>query len=221
MTAVAAPSDVERPRVLIAADNAATRTGVRLALSQTADCFEADDDERVAEVAARDAPDVCFLVFDPARRGIRAAAELRARVPRTQVVVMTRRVDSEECIAAVRAGAAGYLSQGIDPARLSYVVDSLLHGEAAIPRRLVQGLIDEIRGRDRRRRLELPERRQVELTARESDVVEGLRQRMSTREMADLLGISQVTVRRHLSAVAHKVDARTRAELLRVLDDRE
>jgi DNA-binding NarL/FixJ family response regulator len=220
VSALAASGEADRPRVLIAADNAATRTGVRLALGQTADCFEADDDERVAEVALRDHADVCFLVFDPPGRGIQATAAIRAAAPWTQVVVMTRRIDAEECLAAVRAGAAGYLSQAIDPARLSHVVDGLLHGEAAIPRRLVRGLIDEVRGRDRRRRLELPERRQVELTAREADVVEALCHGMSTRQIADLLGISQVTVRRHLSAVAHKVDARTRAELLRLLDDR-
>ncbi len=130
---------------------------------------------------------------------------------------MTRRIDEDEFIAAVRAGATGYVSQGIDPARLPYVIRGVMRGEAAVPRRFVGRLIDELRGRERRRHLELHEQRRVELTPREWDVVEGLRQGMSTREIAQSLGISEVTVRRHLSGVHQKLGVRTRSELLQLV----
>jgi two-component system, NarL family, nitrate/nitrite response regulator NarL len=168
--------------------------------------------------AVRDQPDVCVVDFDPPGRAIRTVAAIASKVPRASVVVMTRRIDEEEFIAAVRAGAVGYLPEGVNPARLPYVVRSLMRGEAAVPRALVPRLIDELRGREgRRRHLDLHERKRVELTAREWEVVDLLRKGMSTRGIAELLGISAVTVRRHVSAVHGKLGIRSRAELLRLL----
>ena len=153
---------------------------------------------------------------------MRAAAEITAKVPGASVLLMTRRIDEDEFVAAVRAGALGYLSEGVDPERLPHVLRSLLRGEAVVPRELVGRLIDEMRGRDeRRRRLELPDRRRIDVTAREWEVLELLRQGMTTQGVADLLGITPVTVRRHTSAVQQKLGIRTRGELLRVLAGQE
>jgi DNA-binding NarL/FixJ family response regulator len=215
MTAAAADATL-KARVLIAGDHVATRTGVRLALAGSADCSEADDADQAVAAALRDRPDVCLIDFDPPRRGIRTVAEIISKVPEASVVVMTRKIDPEEFIAAVQAGATGYVSEGIDPSRLPHVVRGLMRGEAAVPRALVTRLIDELRGREQRRHLELHERR-IEMTTREWEVVESLRKGMSTREIAQLLGIADVTVRRHISGVHHKLGIRTRAELLRLL----
>ena len=137
--------------MLIAADHPATRTGVRLALADAADCSEAGDADTAVAAAVREQPDVCFVDFDPPGRAIRAVAEITSKVPRASVVVMTRHIDEEEFIAAVRAGAIGYLLEGVDPARLPFVIRSVMRGEAAVPRALVPRLIEEIRGRERRR----------------------------------------------------------------------
>ena len=221
MTALAV-SPGGKARVLIAADHLATRTGLRLALGEAADCSEADDAVTAIATAIRDQPDVCVVDFDPPGRAIRAVAEITSKVPGSSVVVMTRRIDEEEFIAAVRAGAIGYLPEGVDPARLPHVVRSLMRGEAAVPRSLVPRLIDELRGREgRRRHLDLYERKRVELTAREWEVVDLLRKGKSTRSIAELLGISAVTVRRHVSAVHGKLGVRSRAELLRLLASNE
>jgi two-component system, NarL family, nitrate/nitrite response regulator NarL len=204
--------------VLIAADHVATRTGMRLALADAAECSEAGDAEAAVAAAVREKPDVCVVDFDPPARAIRAAAEITAKVPQASVVMITHRIDEDEFVAAVRAGATGYLAQGVDPSRLPHVVRSVMRGEAAVPRVLVARLIDELRGRDgRRHHLELHERRRVELTAREWEVVDLLRQGMSTRSVAETLGISAVTVRRHVSAVHGKLGVRSRAELLELL----
>jgi DNA-binding NarL/FixJ family response regulator len=191
---------------------------MRLALADAAECSEAEDAESAVAAAIRDKPDVCVVDFDPPARAIRAAAEITARVPQALVVVITHRVDEEEFLAAVRAGATGYLPEGVDPSRLPHVVRSVMRGEAAVPRALVARLIDEFRHREgRRRHLEVHERRRVELTAREWEVVELLRQGHSTRSIAEALGISAVTVRRHVSAVHGKLGSGTRGELLRLL----
>ncbi len=215
---VLAPQVPARARVLIAADRLATRTGMRLALAEDAECSEAGDAEAAVAAAVRDKPDVCVFDFDPPGRAIRATAEITSRVPEASVVMFTRRMDEEEFLAAVRAGATGYLPEDVDPARLPYVVRSVMRGEAAVPRALVARLIDELRGREgRRRSFQIQERRRVELTAREWDVVDLLRQGLSTRSIAEILGISAVTVRRHVSAVHGKLGVNTRAELLELL----
>ncbi len=208
---VLAPQVPAKARVLIAADRLATRTGMRLALAEDAECSEAGDAEAAVAAAVRDKPDVCVFDFDPPGRAIRATAEITSRVPEASVVMFTRRMDEEEFLAAVRAGAAGYLPE-------DYVVRSVMRGEAAVPRALVARLIDELRGREgRRRSFQIQERRRVELTAREWDVVDLLRQGLSTRSIAEILGISAVTVRRHVSAVHGKLGVNTRAELLELL----
>jgi len=215
---VLAPQVPSKARVLIAADRLATRTGMRLALAEDAECSEAGDAEAAVAAAVRDKPDVCVFDFDPPGRAIRATAEITSRVPEASVVMFTRRMDEEEFLAAVRAGVTGYLPEDVDPARLPYVVRSVMRGEAAVPRALVARLIDELRGREgRRRSFQIQERRRVELTAREWDVVDLLRQGLSTRSIAEILGISAVTVRRHVSAVHGKLGVNTRAELLELL----
>jgi DNA-binding NarL/FixJ family response regulator len=215
---VLAPQIPAKARVLIAADRLATRTGMRLALADDAECSEAGDAEAAVAAAVRDKPDVCVFDFDPPGRAIRATAEITSRVPEASVVMFTRRMDEEEFLAAVRAGVTGYLPEDVDPARLPYVVRSVMRGEAAVPRALVARLIDELRGREgRRRSFQIQERRRVELTAREWDVVDLLRQGLSTRSIAEILGISAVTVRRHVSAVHGKLGVNTRAELLELL----
>jgi DNA-binding NarL/FixJ family response regulator len=215
---VLAPQAPAKARVLIGADRLATRTGMRLALAHDADCSEADDAETAVATAVRDKPDVCVFDFDPPGRAIRATAEITSKVPEASVVMFTRRIDEEEFLAAVRAGATGYLPEDVDPSRLPYVVRSVMRGEAAVPRALVARLIDELRGREgRRRSFDVQERRHVELTAREWDVVDLLRQGLSTRSIAEILGISAVTVRRHVSAVHGKLGVHTRAELLELL----
>jgi DNA-binding NarL/FixJ family response regulator len=202
--------------VLIAADHDATRKGIRMALAGAADCSEAADADEAVDTAVRERPDVCVVDFSPARRGIRAAAEITSRSPGATVVVMTDRIDEEEFLTAIRAGATGYVSQQIDPERLPHLIRGVMRGEAAVPRVLVRRLLAELRGRERRR-IALRERQGVEFTEREWQVVEALQGGLTTREIADRLSIAEVTVRRHISGAGQKVGVRTRTELLALL----
>jgi DNA-binding NarL/FixJ family response regulator len=208
-----APGRQAKARVLIAADHDATRTGMRLALADAADCSEVADADAAVDAALRERPDVCVVDFSPPGRGIRAAAEITTRLPGATVVVMTDHIDEEEFLTAMQAGAAGYVSQQIDPSRLPHLILGVMRGEAAVPRTLVTRLIAEFRGRERRR-VTLRERQGVELTRREWQVVEALQGGLTTREIAGRLSIAEVTVRRHISGVGQKVGARTRSELL-------
>jgi DNA-binding NarL/FixJ family response regulator len=203
-------------KVLIAAEALPTRTGLRLALERDVDCVEAGDGPSAVAAARAAQPDVCVIDLEAQRQRLRTVNELQARVPEAAIIVLTDRLDEDEFMAVVRAGAAGYLPANVDPSRLPAVVQSVMRGETAFPRRFVRRLIDELRGRGDRYSLSV-EGRSVTLTGREWEVVELFRLGYSTREIAERLGISQITARRHLGAIEAKVGARTRAELLDIL----
>jgi DNA-binding NarL/FixJ family response regulator len=214
---VSTTAQEKRTHVLIAAERLPTRVGLRLALEPEARCTEAADADSAVDAAIRDRPDVCLLGLDTVGQGLRVANEIATRVPSAAVILLTNRLDEEEFMAAVRAGASGYLTSSLDPARLPHVVRGALRGEPAVPRRFVSRLLDELRTRERRRSVVLEGRGRVALTSREWDVVELLLRSATTAEIAAELGVAPVTVRRHLGSVERKLGVSTRAEVVELL----
>jgi len=203
--------------VLIAAERLPTRIGLRLALEPGARCTEATDADSAVDAAVRDHPDVCLLELDPSGQSLRVVNEIVSKVPSAAVILLTDRLDEEEFMAAVRAGASGYLTQSLDPKRLPYVVAGALRGEPAVPRKFVSRLLDELKTRERRRSVVVDGRGRVALTTREWEVVDLLLRSASTSEIAAQLGVAPVTVRRHLGSVERKLGVSTRAEVVALL----
>ncbi len=212
-----ATAPTKRAHVLIAAERLPTRVGLRLALEPEARCTEAADAESAVDAAVRDRPDVCLLGLDPGGQTLRVVTEIVARVPSAAVILLTSKLDEEEFMAAVRAGASGYVTQNLDPKRLPHVVQGALRGESAVPRRFVSRLLDELRTRERRRSVVLAGRGRVALTSREWEVAEMLLRSATTSEIASRLGVAPVTVRRHVGSVERKLGVSTRAEVIALL----
>jgi DNA-binding NarL/FixJ family response regulator len=207
-------------RVLIADDHPPTRAGVRAALESGGFtvCAEAADAKQAIEAADRERPDVCVLDIHMPGDGIYAAETISRRLPEAAVVMLTVSRTDADLFNALRAGASGYLLKDIDPIRLPLALRGVLEGEAALPRRLVALLIEEFRERKRRRRIPLVGRRGVELTDREWEVLELMKQGQTTDEIATRLFISPVTVRTHVSAVLRKLHVTTREAALELLE---
>jgi DNA-binding NarL/FixJ family response regulator len=209
-----------RIRVLIADDHPPTRAGVRAALEKDdfVVCAEVPDAQGAIEAARRERPDVCLLDIQMPGDGIHAAETISHELPEAPVVMLTVSRTDEDLFNALRAGASGYLLKDIDPERLPLALRGVLEGEAALPRRLVALLIEEFRERKRRRRIPLVGRRGVELTDREWEVLELMKQGLETQEIAARLFISPVTVRTHVSAILKKLHVPTREAALALLD---
>jgi DNA-binding NarL/FixJ family response regulator len=207
-------------RVLIADDHPPTRAGVKAALERGGFvvCAEAPDARTAIQAARREGPDVCLLDIHMPGDGIRAAETISHELPDAAVVMLTVSRTDEDLFNALRAGASGYLLKDIDPARLPLALRGVLEGEAALPRRLVALLIEEFRERKRRRRIPLVGRRAAELTDREWEVLEAMRQGLTTDEIAARLFISPVTVRTHISAILRKLHVETREAALELLE---
>jgi DNA-binding NarL/FixJ family response regulator len=208
-------------RVLVADDHPPTRAGVRAALEQHGEftvCAEAPDGDSAVEAARRERPNVCLLDINMPGDGIRAAETISRELPDTAVVMLTVSRADEDLFDALRAGASGYLLKDIDPARLPHALQGVLEGEAALPRHLVTLLIEEFRERRRRRRIPLVGRRSVELTDREWEVLDLMRDGLPTEEIAARLFISPVTVRSHVSAILRKLQVPSREDALKLLE---
>jgi DNA-binding NarL/FixJ family response regulator len=208
-----------RPRVLIADDHAPTRAGVRMALERGGCqvCAEVSNAGDAVRAAMSERPDVCVIDLDMPGDGLRAIAGITSQRPELPVLVLTVSGRADDMFDALRAGASGYLLKDMDPTGLATAVHAAIAGEATIPGALTTSLIDEFRHRPAGRTLTLDQSRRVTLTQREWDVLELLDQGRSTAEMASRLFLSQVTVRRHVSTLLHKLGVDSREEARRVL----
>jgi DNA-binding NarL/FixJ family response regulator len=149
--------------------------------------------------------------------GNRAATEILRALPGTRVVMLSASSADVDMFEALLAGASGYLLKDSDAERLPFALRGVLRGEAALPRMLTARLIEEFRAREQRRRgLSLPGR-QVQLSDREWEVLDLMRDGCSTGEIAGRLAISPVTVRRHVQAVLQKLGVPGRCEALKLL----
>lgn len=211
------PTDRAIP-VVIADDHAPTREDVRFALEQDGRFVvvaEAEDAAGAIEAAVRTSPDVCLLDVNMPGNGIAAAWEIHARLPRAKIVMLTVTEEDATLLAALRAGAAGYLLKTIDPRSLPRALAAVLDGEAALPRTLVTTLINEFRDHAPRRRATVDDQTSgSRLTSREWQVLELLQESLSTSEIARRLVLSPVTVRTHVNSILKKLEVESREELL-------
>lgn len=205
--------------VLIAHEKPTVRIGAR-------EVLESEGIQVVAEAAsAEDAvasalqhrPDVCLLSTRLSGGGVSAAEEISSALPDTKIVMVTDAKD-DQLFDALRAGAVGYLLPTTPAARLPHAIHGVAEGQAALPRELTARLIREFRESGGRRRVRLsPSGDDVVLTPREYEVFRHLKRGEQTSEIAHGLGISEVTVRRHISSIERKLGVHDRRTVLNIL----
>ena len=208
------------PKVVIGANDPATLVGMRIALEggDIAVVAEVQSLDDLVEAVERLRPDLCLVDVDLSGGGLRAAAMVGVRAPTVPVVLLAEDADDQPFLDAIRVGAAGYVPKKIAPDRLARVVRAVLDGEPAIPRAMVSLLMAHYRARPARRQLTARQGGGADLTSREWEVLDFMRAGLSTRQIADRLFISEVTVRRHIGSVLKKLQVSTRADALRMLE---
>ena len=207
-----------RARVLLAEADGPTRAGLRVAL--TAEGYqvvaEAVDGASAIEAGLEQRPDAALIAVDLPGGGIEATAALAERLPGTRFVLISPLPTGEELLAAVLAGAAGYLPKDISLRRLPHALAGVLEGEVALPRRYSQHLLETLRGREADR-ARVSAHANANLTDREWQVLHLLGEEASTAQIAQRLRITEVTVRRHISAVLGKLGAPDRESAIRLM----
>ncbi|MBV8998396.1 MAG: response regulator transcription factor [Solirubrobacterales bacterium] len=209
---------------MIADDQIPVRAGIRRAIEPHGlhVVAEAANAEEALQMSLSQRPDVCILTVELPGSGIEVARVIKQSLPETKIVMMTGSAHGEELFEALRAGADGYLSMSTPVNRLAYAITGVTRGEAALPRALTGRLVMEFRERGARRRVTLPAPDQeVELTAREFEVFQRLRRHERTAEIAVHLGISQVTVRRHVASLLRKLGVPNRRRAIEMIEQAE
>jgi DNA-binding NarL/FixJ family response regulator len=192
------------PRVVIADEHPTTRASARRLLERDGFtvCGEAADADGAVEAAFRERPDLCLIGMPIPGGGMWATARIATALPQTAVVILT--ASENHLVDAIRSGAVGYLLKDMNEKQLASALGGVLAGEAAIPPTLVARLVREFQTQGRRRVI-ARENGHVDLTARETEVLELMCEGLSTREIAERLLVSPVTVRRHISETVGKL----------------
>lgn len=151
--------------------------------------------------------------------GIAAAWEITARLPAVKVVMLTISRDDYDLFAALRAGASGYLLKGTPLDAIPGALEDVLAGEAALSPALVTRMVEEFRDRAPRRRRVLQLSADAQLTSREWEVLDLLRHRFTTAQIARRLYVSPATVRSHIAAVLRKLRLPDRDAAVRMLEE--
>jgi DNA-binding NarL/FixJ family response regulator len=203
----------EPVRVFVIDDHPAVREGLRAFVEARPGLEWAGDSDGsgdlVAEaLAARSGVVVMDLVL-PGIEGAEAIAELVSRAPDLPVLVLTSFGSQDRVIAALRAGARGYLLKDAGPAELARAIVAVAAGDGALDPKVTSAVI----GAAASARAPLDD-----LTAREREVLDLLGAGLTNREISRRLVISEKTVKHHVSAVLRKlgVPDRTQAALLAV-----
>ena len=203
-------------RVVLADDHPMYRDGLAAVLDQaeTVDVVAGvGDGDALLAVVAEHRPDVVITDLSmPGLDGVAATRRLLELQPDLPVLVLTMHEDDEHVFAALRAGALGYLVKGSDGDEIVRAVHSVASGEAVYGGSVARRIIAFYAGRTGG---SAGERAFPDLTKRELEVLEVLAEGCRNHEIARRLGMSEKTVRNHVSQVLAKLQVpdRTAAAL--------
>lgn len=194
-------------RIVVADDHPMFRAGVVASLSAQPDIVVvgegASTTEAVRLVEAH-SPDVCLLDIAMPGGGLEAAREITAASPQTRVVMLTVSEDEDDLLAAMKAGASGYVLKGATASELLNVLRTVNAGEVYVAPGLAWGLLREM-SRPRSAPLD-------ELSTREREVLELVAAGLSNQEIGHRLGLAEKTIKHYMTSILGKLRVRSRVE---------
>lgn len=194
-------------KVLVVDDHELVRHGLAMLLSSADDVTtvgEAGDGEAALAMVQLHRPDVVLMdISMPGMDGVEATRQIMADHPDTAVVVLSSFSERRMVLEAIDAGAAGYLLKDGDMEDILRAVRAAAAGEAPLAPRAAQAILSA-----------RPARSMPELSVREREVAELVVEGLRNKDIADRMGISEKTVKTHLTHVYQRLGVATRAELV-------
>lgn len=201
-------------RCLVADDHPMFREGLRFVLEQADDVMvvaEAADGRAAVEAVAEHAPDVVLMDLNmPGVDGLAATREVAASA---RVLVLTMHDDDANVVAALRAGASGYLLKGAGPEEVISAVRAVAGGQAVFGAALAGRVLRTFTEGRPPEPVDLSARF-PQLSTREHEVLSHLAEGLSNQQIADLLVISPITVRNHVTSILTKLQLRDRRQAM-------
>jgi len=205
-------------RVVVADDHPVFRDGLAMILRERGITVLAEvaDGQEAIEAAAAGHPDVVLMDLTmPGLGGVEATRRLLAAHPAVAVLVLTMSEDDDSLFAALRAGARGYLLKEAAADDIARAVVTVARGETVLGARVSSRVLDAVRGG----LLSGAPAPFPRLTEREREVLELVARGYDNARVARHLGLSEKTVRNHVSVILAKLPAATRAEAVALARD--
>ncbi len=205
-------TDSNALRVLIIDDHTLFRSGLKELLERRGiDVIgTVGDGEEGCALAQTLRPDVILLdVRMPGMGGLTVLERIKEAGVETPVLMLTTSTEDRDLVAAVRAGAQGYLLKDLEPDELIDSLAKIMQGECVIAPEMTGVLARVVQGDEPVAR---PDDRFSELTPREMEILCHLAEGQSNKVIARELGISNGTVKLHVRAILRKLQVRSRVE---------
>jgi len=202
-----------RIRVLIVDDHEIVRLGLRTLLADESDIevvAEAGTAEDALIQVANHRPDVVILDIQlPGRSGLEACRDIRARFPKTQVVILTSHSRDNFIEQTLLAGAAGYILKQVGNEELVRAIRAAHRGETALDPQSAGRLVAQLKD------LQTQEEKNAfrDLSRRELEVLLLVARGQSNKEIGQTLNLSEITVRNYVSVILEKLHLRNRIEM--------
>jgi len=197
-----------KTRVLIADDHALVREGIRKLLELDPDIQilnEVGDGQGAINLARREKPDIILMdVNMPGTDGVVATRVIKKEMPSVHVIALTIYED-EEVVEMVKAGVSAYVLKDVAGAELIDTIHRVMQGEVVIHPRVANRLVRELARNDKKNE-------DTRLTKREKDVLLLLVRGHSNKDMADVMFISEKTVKNHLTSIFKKLGVKDRTQ---------
>src|ERR1017187_2818455 len=207
---------MERPiRIVVADDHPVVCIGVRNMLTEK-DGFEvvgdaSDGDEAITQTLELE-PDILLLdVLMPRLPGLEAMRAIMNGTPTVKILLLTSTITTQQIIEALQIGARGIVLKDALAGHLQTAIRTVFSGDYWIGGKRVINLVSALR--DLTQQAVVPQRKTYGLTPRELEVVGSIVEGCSNRDIAKQFGLSEETVKRHLSNIFDKTGVSTRLEL--------
>ncbi|MDR3749154.1 MAG: response regulator transcription factor [Acidobacteriota bacterium] len=202
-------------KVLIADDHPVVRVGLRNMLQADGHVkvvAEAQDGVEAIHMVRALRPDVLLLdLAMPKMPGMETLRELTGETTHTRTIVLTGLIDKRQILEALQLGARGVILKDAVMEHLSACIRSVMQGQYWLEGRPVQNLVQVLR--DLAAQTAPPPRKTFGLTARELEVVALITEGSTNKHIAQTFGISEETVKRHLTNIFNKLGVGNRLEL--------
>ena len=199
-----------KTRLMIVDDHEVVRMGLHAALEVEPDfavVAEASNGIEAIDKARVHRPDIILMdVRMDGMDGIEACREVRSEFPETRVLMLTSYAEEETVVAALLAGAAGYVLKNVARSRLLEALRSVARGETLLDSKLTKGVLEK---------LTAPHDKpgdDADLTAREREVLVLIAEGATNKEIAAKLVVSENTARNHVSHILSKLGFSRRSE---------
>jgi DNA-binding NarL/FixJ family response regulator len=211
---------LQRIQILIVDDHPLFRRGIRWSLETESDLVvsgEAADGHEALSMADRIGPDVVLLDINlPGLNGIEVARLLKRRHPRLGIIMVTMHEDDEQLFNAIRVGAAAYVTKDVDPSYIVGIIRRVARGEYLINENVLSHPFVASRVLDQFRELARIDQESDSvfspLTPREVEILDCVARGNSNKEIASFLGISDQTVKNHITSILRKLQVNDRTQ---------